>query len=134
MQPITIKPAHTWHYAKMHLCVERCSDLASLSESRSWPGCITNTSGYDFRKGQSWGKRMRHEETRRQLAILESVRSDLLDNKKDQLHVADLPALFEIVHILRGYKNVRHLQNEVGINGLLLNKFLKFRGSISRKD
>ena len=58
MRPITIKCARTWHYTKMHLCIEPSSDLASLSASRSWPGYITNTSGYDFRKGQRWALRV----------------------------------------------------------------------------
>ena len=34
-------------------CIEPSNDLAPLSPFRSWLGCIsTNTSGYDFRKGQ----------------------------------------------------------------------------------
>jgi hypothetical protein len=36
----------------MHPCIEQSNDLAPLSPSRSWLDCITNTSGYDFRKGQ----------------------------------------------------------------------------------
>ena len=52
MRRITIKCAHTWHYKKMRLCIEQSSDLVSLLPFRSWPDYITNTSGYDFRKGQ----------------------------------------------------------------------------------
>jgi len=36
----------------MRPCIEQSNDLAPLSPFRSWLGCITNTSGYDFRKGQ----------------------------------------------------------------------------------
>ena len=39
-------------YRKMLRYVEQSNDLAPLSASRSWLGCITNTSGYDFRKAQ----------------------------------------------------------------------------------
>ena len=48
-----------YNQARTHLalqkdapCIEPSNDLASLSPFRSWLGCITNTSGYDFRKGQ----------------------------------------------------------------------------------
>ena len=37
---------------KMRPCTEQSNDLAPLSQFRSWLGCITNTPGYDFRKGQ----------------------------------------------------------------------------------
>ena len=33
-------------------CVEQSKVLVPLSLFPSWQGCITNTSGYDFRKGQ----------------------------------------------------------------------------------
>jgi len=36
----------------MRPCIEQSSGLVSLSPFRSWPGCIINTFGYDFRKGQ----------------------------------------------------------------------------------
>jgi hypothetical protein len=36
----------------MHPCVEQSNGLVPLSLFPSWQGCITNTSGYDFRKGQ----------------------------------------------------------------------------------
>jgi hypothetical protein len=52
---ITIKRARTWHYRKMRPCIEPSNDLAPLSPFQSWLGCITNTSGYDFRKGQADG-------------------------------------------------------------------------------
>ena len=52
MRPITIKRARTWHYRKMRRCIEPSNDLAPLSPFRYWLDCITNTSGYDFRKGQ----------------------------------------------------------------------------------
>jgi Integrase core domain len=52
MRHITIKRARTWHYRKMRLCTVQFNDLAPLSLFRFWLGCITNTSGYDFRKGQ----------------------------------------------------------------------------------
>jgi hypothetical protein len=32
--------------------IEQFNDLAPLSPFQSWPDCIINTSGYDFRKGQ----------------------------------------------------------------------------------
>ena len=37
----------------MRRYVEPSNGLALLSPFRSWPGYIINTSGYDFRKGQS---------------------------------------------------------------------------------
>jgi hypothetical protein len=52
MRRITIRRALTWHFRKMHPCVEQSNGLVPLSLFPSWPGCITNTSGYDFRKGQ----------------------------------------------------------------------------------
>jgi SEC-C motif len=36
---------------KMRPCIEQSNDLVPLSPFRSWLDCITNTSGYDFRKG-----------------------------------------------------------------------------------
>jgi len=35
--------------------IEQSNGLASLSPFQSWPDCTTNTSGYDFRKGQDGG-------------------------------------------------------------------------------
>jgi hypothetical protein len=45
---VTIKRARTSHYRKMRRCIEPFNNLAPLSPL----GCISNTSGYDFRKGQ----------------------------------------------------------------------------------
>ena len=53
MQCITIKRARTWRYRKMRPCIEKFSGPVSLSPFQSWPDCIINTSGYDFRKGQA---------------------------------------------------------------------------------
>jgi hypothetical protein len=36
----------------MRPCIEQSNGPVSLSPFRSWPDCIINTSGYDFRKGQ----------------------------------------------------------------------------------
>jgi hypothetical protein len=33
-------------------CIEQSNALAPSSPFRSWLDCTTNTSGYDFRKGQ----------------------------------------------------------------------------------
>jgi transposase InsO family protein len=52
MRRITIRRARTWHYRKMRPCIERSNGLVPLSPFPSWPNCIINTSGYDFRKGQ----------------------------------------------------------------------------------
>ena len=52
MPHITIERARTWHYRKMRACIEPSNTLAPLSPFRSWLGCTTTTSGYDFRKGQ----------------------------------------------------------------------------------
>ena len=49
---ITIRRARTWHYRRMHRCNGRSSGLAGSPPFLSWPGCIINMSGYDFRKGQ----------------------------------------------------------------------------------
>ena len=38
----------------MHPCVEQSDGLVPLLLFPSWQGCITNTSGYDFRKGQAY--------------------------------------------------------------------------------
>src|SRR5260370_37872267 len=51
MRRITIRRAHTWHYRKIRPCIEQSNGPVSLSPSQSCPDCITNTSGYDFRKG-----------------------------------------------------------------------------------
>jgi len=48
----TIKCARTWRWARMRPWDARSSGAVSLSPSQSCPGCTTNTSGYDFRKGQ----------------------------------------------------------------------------------
>jgi hypothetical protein len=52
MRRITIRRARTWHYRKMPPSIEPSTDLAPSSPFRSWLGCITNSSGCDFRKGQ----------------------------------------------------------------------------------
>ena len=52
MRRITIKCVRTWHYRKMRLFIEQPNDRAPLSPFRSLPGCITNTFGCEFRKGQ----------------------------------------------------------------------------------
>jgi hypothetical protein len=52
MRRITMKRARTWHYRKIRPCIEPSNDLAPLLPFRSWLDCTTNTSGYDFRKGQ----------------------------------------------------------------------------------
>jgi hypothetical protein len=39
-------------YRKMRPCTEQSNGPVSLSPFPSWPGCIINTSGCDFRKGQ----------------------------------------------------------------------------------
>ena len=49
----TIERARTWHYRKMRPCVEQSNGLVPLSLFPSWQGYITNTSGYEFRKGQA---------------------------------------------------------------------------------
>ena len=40
------------NYRRMRQLFEQSNDLAPLSPFQSWLDCITNTSGYDFRKGQ----------------------------------------------------------------------------------
>ena len=52
MRRITIKRARTWHYRKMRPGIEQSNALAPSSPFPSWLDCTTNTSGYDFRKGQ----------------------------------------------------------------------------------
>ena len=45
-----------YNQARTHLALQKDAplhrDLAPLSPFRSWLDCTTNTSGYDFRKGQ----------------------------------------------------------------------------------
>jgi hypothetical protein len=36
----------------MHACIEQSNGPVPLWPFRSWPGCIINTSGYDFRNEQ----------------------------------------------------------------------------------
>jgi hypothetical protein len=48
----TIRRARTWRWARMRPWVGRSSGPVSLWPSQSCPGCTTNTSGSDFRKGQ----------------------------------------------------------------------------------
>jgi len=52
MRRITINRARTCLYRKMRPCIDWFSDRAPLLPFRYWLGCIINTSGYDFRKGQ----------------------------------------------------------------------------------
>src|SRR5450830_888467 len=52
MPHITIKCARTWHWTRMRRQVGQSSDLVASSPFPYWAGCTTNTSGYDFRKGQ----------------------------------------------------------------------------------
>jgi NADH dehydrogenase FAD-containing subunit len=47
-----LEAAKTLRRAPADVVVIDRNDLAPLSPFRSWLGCITNTSGYDFRKGQ----------------------------------------------------------------------------------
>jgi hypothetical protein len=42
--------------------------------------------------------------------------------------------LIETIHELGGWRNTTYLQTKVGINGSLLNQFMKLRGTISRSD
>jgi hypothetical protein len=65
MRRITIKRPHTWHYRKMRRCNEQSNDLVPLSPFRYWLDCITNTSGYDFRKGQVVSEQTRRKGQRR---------------------------------------------------------------------
>ena len=52
----TIKRARTWHYRKMRPCIEQSNGLVALSRFLSWQSYITNTSGYNFRKGYRFGR------------------------------------------------------------------------------
>jgi hypothetical protein len=49
---IAIKRARTWHYGKMRHCIGQFNALAISSPFQSWLDCITNTSGYHFRRAQ----------------------------------------------------------------------------------
>jgi AcrB/AcrD/AcrF family/Integrase core domain len=42
----------TRHYGKMRHCIGQFNALVRYSPFQSWLDCITNTSGYDFRKAQ----------------------------------------------------------------------------------
>jgi hypothetical protein len=52
-----IDQERTWLYTKMHRETELPNDLVRSLPSPFWPGCITNTSGCDFWKGQDCGNR-----------------------------------------------------------------------------
>ena len=54
MRPTTIRRARIWLCRRMRHYGEPSSGLAALSPSPFWPGCITNMSGYNFRKGQPY--------------------------------------------------------------------------------
>ena len=58
----------------MRLCIERSNDLAPLPPFPSWLDCTTNTSGYDFRKGQ-----------------VAAVRKDAIDNRALDVTEAVIP-------------------------------------------
>jgi hypothetical protein len=49
---ITIRRVRTWLCKRMRRYGAPCSGSAGLSLFRSSVDCITNTSGYDFRKAQ----------------------------------------------------------------------------------
>jgi hypothetical protein len=49
----------------MRPCIEQSNGPVSLSPFQSWPDCIINTSGYDFRKGQGSTKSTAAEIARR---------------------------------------------------------------------
>src|SRR5665648_1034124 len=51
MRDIIIKRARTWLYRKMHSNNGLSNSLAGSPLFPSWPVYITDTSGYDFRKG-----------------------------------------------------------------------------------
>jgi hypothetical protein len=74
------------------------------------------------------------EDVHRLLDGLETLISNLRQSGPAKLRVDDLPELFETIHELGGWRNTTYLQTQVGINGSLLNKFLKLRGEITRAD
>src|SRR5262249_49606143 len=58
MRQTTIKLAHTRPYTRMHPKNRLYSGLVGSLAFPSWPRCITNMSGYDFRKGQRVVRRL----------------------------------------------------------------------------
>jgi hypothetical protein len=74
------------------------------------------------------------EDVHRLVEGLESLISSLRGPGPAKIRVDDLPELFETIHELGGWRNTTYLQTQVGINGSLLNRFLKLRGTISRAD
>ncbi len=74
------------------------------------------------------------DDVHRLLEGLDSVITRLRSPGQPKIRVEDLPELFETIHELDGWRNTTYLQGQVGINGSLLNKFLKLRGTISRSD
>src|SRR4029079_3946722 len=104
MRRITIKCAATWHYRKMRPRIEPSNDLALSSPFRSWLDCITNTSGYDFRKGQDMDRQAKPagsvendpKETLASVSCLSLARSGLLsvgfEDQNARPHLSGRPA------------------------------------------
>ncbi|MGD9921123.1 MAG: hypothetical protein AB7V13_06705 [Pseudorhodoplanes sp.] len=74
------------------------------------------------------------DDVHRLLEGLDSLISNLRSLGPETIRIDDLPELFETIHELGGWRNTTYLQTQVGINGSLLNKFLKLRGTISRSE
>jgi hypothetical protein len=66
----------------MRPCIEQSNDLALLSPFPSWLGCIINTSGYDFRKGQ-------HSAAVSPGRIAPSIYADLVSDKDKAIMAKD---------------------------------------------
>jgi hypothetical protein len=74
------------------------------------------------------------DDVHRLLGGLENLLTDLRSPGPDRIRVDELPALFETIHELGGWRNTTYLQSQVGINGSLLNQFMQLKGSIRRSD
>lgn len=57
-----------------------------------------------------------------------------LDDRPDTIEVADLGDLCLIILEITGWTNTAYAESSLGINPSLLNKFVKMRGSVKKRD
>jgi hypothetical protein len=74
------------------------------------------------------------DDVHRLIAGLDTLLVRLRSDGPTKIAVERLPELIETIHELDGWRNTTYLQTKVGINGSLLNQFMKLRGSVNRHD
>jgi hypothetical protein len=66
----------------------------------------------------------------RLLDRLEKAIHDLAAHKRENIDVADFPALSEVVREVLGWTNAAYIEANLNINPAVLSKFVKMRGSV----